>query len=72
MKLDVGSRVAIYVEYNSSGIYEHLLAMMGRSLQSFAVPVRPKRCDHLRLKIVGEGEAKIFSICKTVEQGSDR
>ena len=46
--------------------------MTGVDLKSFAVPIKPKRCDHMRLKIVGEGEAKIFSICKTVEWGSDK
>jgi hypothetical protein len=45
--------------------------MDGVSLQSFAVPIRPQRCDHLRLKIMGEGDAKIYSICKTIEWGSD-
>lgn len=71
MKLDVGSRVSFYVEYDSSDTFEHLFSMTGKNLQSFAVPIRPRRCDHLRLKIVGEGEAKIYSICKTVEWGSD-
>ena len=70
MKLAVGARVTFYAEYDSSGEYEYLFAMTGKTLQSFSVPIRPKRCDHLRLRIVGEGEAKIFSICKTVEKGS--
>jgi hypothetical protein len=45
--------------------------MEGTTLRTFAIPIRPKRCDHMRLKVVGLGEAKIYSICKTVEQGSD-
>lgn len=72
MKLAVGAKVSFYAEYDSSGSYEHLFNMTGVNLKSFAVPIKPKRCDHMRLKIVGEGEAKIFSICKTVEWGSDK
>ena len=72
MKLEVGARVSFYAEYDSSGTYEHLFTMVGKSLQSFAVPIRPQRCDHMRLRIVGEGDAKIYSICKTVEWGSDK
>ena len=72
MKLDVGSRVSFYAEYDSNGAYEHLFTMTGKNLQSFAVPIRPQRCDHLRLKITGTGDAKIFSICKTIEWGSDK
>lgn len=71
MKLDVGARVSFYAEYDSSGDYEYLFTMTGKTLQSFSVPIRPRRCDHLRLKIVGVGEAKIFSVCKTTEGGSD-
>lgn len=72
MKLLPGSTVSFYVEYDSIGEWKHLFTMTGRDLRSFAVPVKPKRCDHLRLKIVGDGEAKIYSICKTVEWGSDK
>ena len=71
MSLVVGARVSFFIEYDSSGEWEYLFAMDGIKLRSFAIPIRPQRCDHLRLKIIGSGEAKIFSICKTIEQGSD-
>ena len=71
IKLALGSRVTFFVQYDSSNAWDKLYSMEGTTLQTFAVPIRPHRCDHLRLKIVGEGEAKIYSICKTIEQGSD-
>ena len=71
MALNIGTRVHIYAEYDSSGAWEHLFTMTGSNLRSFAVPIRPKRCDHLKLRITGEGDAKIYSIAKTIEQGSD-
>ena len=71
MSLNVGTRVYFYAQYDSSGNWELLCTLNGTSLRSFAVPLKPKRCDHFRLKIEGEGEAKIFSIVKTLEQGSD-
>ena len=71
MKLDVGARVSIYAEYDSEGEWEFLYSATGQNLQSFAVPIKPRRCDHLRLKIMGIGKAKIYSICKTIEMGSD-
>lgn len=72
MMLQVGARVMFFAEYDSSGAWEHLCSADGVNLKTFAVPVKTMRHDHMRLKIVGTGEAKIFSICKTVEQGSDR
>ena len=71
MSLQVGTRVIFSAEYDSSGVWEHLFTMAGTNLRSFAVPIRPRRCDHMRLRIEGQGEAKIYSICKTIEQGSD-
>lgn len=71
MSLKVGAKASFYAEYDSSGEWEHLFTMDGVKLRSFAVPIRPQRCDHMRLKIIGVGEAKIYSICKTIEQGSD-
>jgi hypothetical protein len=71
MSLKVGAKASFYAEYDSSGEWEHLFTMDGVKLRSFAVPIRPQRCDHMRLKIIGSGEAKIYSICKTIEQGSD-
>ena len=69
--LEIGTTVRFSAEYDSSGEYEHLFTMSGTKLRSFSIPIRPKRCDHLRLKIEGRGMAKIYSICKTIEQGSD-
>ena len=71
MMISVGTRIHFYIEYDSSGKWEHLFTMTGITLQSFPVPIRPRRCDHFRIRIEGDGEAKIFSICKTIEQGSD-
>ena len=71
MSLAVGSRVHFFIQYNSSGDWEHIATMVGTSLKTFSMPIRPKRCDHMRLKIEGEGEAKVYSIIKTIEEGSD-
>lgn len=71
LQMNVGTRINIYAQYDSCGEWEHLSTLNGSSLRTFTVPIRPKRCDHLRLRIKGEGEAKIYSITKTTEQGSD-
>ena len=71
MKLVLGATVHFFVQYDSTGEWGKLYSMNGITLKTFSVPIRPQRCDHFRLKIVGVGEAKIYSICKTIEQGSD-
>ena len=71
MSMDVGTRVRFLVQYDSIGDWEQLGAMTGTNLRSFSLPIRPRRCDHFRLRIEGEGDARIYSITKTIEQGSD-
>lgn len=71
MSLELDTMVRFYIQYDSCGGWEHLFSMQGTSLRTFTVPIKPKRCDHMRIRIVGRGEAKIYSITKTIEQGSD-
>lgn len=71
MSMDVGSEVRIYAQYDFSDEWDHLFTVEGTSMRSFSLPIRPKRCDHMRLRIEGNGMAKIYSITKTIEQGSE-
>ena len=71
MSLDVGTKVIIYLQYDSNGRWERAATLAGNNLRSFSIPIRPKRCDHLRIKIEGKGDARIYSIAKTIEEGSD-
>lgn len=72
MILEPGSDVSIMVQYDSCGEWENIGYMVGSNLRSFTFPVRPRRCDHLRLRIEGVGKAMIFAITKTISGGSDK
>ena len=71
MSLVPGAFVEAYIQYDSSGIWEQLWSMTGNSLKTFSIPIRPTRCDHFKIKLVGKGDCKIFSVTKSIEQGSD-
>ena len=71
MSLEVGTKVIVYVQYDSSGMWEIASQMIATSIRSFSISIRPRRCDHFRIKIEGEGNGKIYSMSKTLEQGSD-
>ena len=67
--LGVYSNVNIMIKYNSMGNWEFVGKMVGSNLSSYNLPIIPKRCDHFQLRFEGSGDFKIYSICKTVEQG---
>lgn len=71
MSMALHAKVKFSIQYDSMGEWEELFSMVGTSLKTFTVPVRPRRCDHFRLRIEGVGDTKIYSITKTIEQGSD-
>ena len=72
MSLEPGSEMKVYAQYDMSDEWILTCAFRGTDLRSFSVPIRPRRCDFMRLKFEGIGPAKIYSITKTIEQGSDR
>ena len=71
MKLEIGAQLQIYAQYDMSDSWEPLCNLTGTSLRSFSIPVRPRRCDHMKLRMEGVGDVKIYSITKTIETGSE-
>jgi hypothetical protein len=71
ISLEFGTNVDFYLQYDSSGEWEHKFNMSGKGTRTFTIPVVPKRCDHFKYKLVGRGGCKVHSITKTIEQGSD-
>lgn len=71
MALEANSVLDIYAQYDLSNEWIHLCNIRGTDLRSLSVPVRPRRCDHMKLRFEGVGEAKIYSWTKTIEQGSE-
>lgn len=70
ISLSVGANVDFFISYDG-GEWEHKFTMAGSDSRTFTVPVIPKRCDTFRYRIVGKGDCKLYSITKTVEEGSD-
>ena len=71
MSMDIGAEMNIYAQYDMSDEWLHVCNIRGTSLRSFSIPIRPRRCDHMKIRIEGTGNAKIYSWTKTIEQGSD-
>ena len=71
MKLPRGAKLDLYMEYDSSGLWKHCGHIEGRGTRTFLLPVRPARCDHLRFRIEGKGEIKLYSLAVIREEGSD-
>ncbi len=75
IRLDMaaGSSLAVAVQYDSDGVWHSAGSVTASAAHRghFLFPVRPHRCDHLQLKLSGQGEARILSISRILEVGSD-
>ena len=69
--LEPGATLEVYVQYDREQTWVKLGQVYGTDLRSFSLPVRPRRCDQLRLKLQGTGMCKLYSITKTLEKGSE-
>ena len=59
----------LFVEYDSSGVWEYAGRMRVASAGSAEFPLRLRRCDHARLRLEGRGDARILSMTREVTEG---
>jgi hypothetical protein len=71
MRMNEGDVCEILVRYDSEGEWFSEGVIRGVNTQSFTIPVIPRRCDHMQIRLRGRGDVKIYSIAKILEVGSD-
>ena len=71
LRMEAGATAKIWMEYDSSGEWVDSGTIKRSGTGTVVVPIRPRRCDHLRMKLTGTGAVKIYSIARTLEVGSD-
>ena len=72
MKLGQWATCDLWIEYDSSGIWEKKGHMEGHGkVQTYMIPVIPRRCDHMRIRLTGEGEMQLYSIARLLGLGGD-
>ena len=62
--------VKLEIKY-MNGDWEKVGEITGDKLDSYLLPVIPRRCDHLRFRISGKGDTRIYSIARQLEVASD-
>ena len=69
--MEEGAEVSVYLMYDSDGVWVRQGRIRMKGTRTVTLPVRPRRCDHLRMKLVGKGEVRLYSIAKILTYGSD-
>lgn len=71
MSLARDAYMDVLVQYDSDGVWHNQGRIQGVGTRTFMLPVRPRRCDHFRIRLEGSGDVRIYSFAKVFEAGSD-
>lgn len=71
MRLPVRAWMDIFIQYDSDGQWYNAGHVNGAGMKSFTIPVRPRRCDHFKIRLQGCGDVRIYSFARIYEVGSD-
>lgn len=71
LNMDKDASMQIYIDYDSSGFWSYAGEVRVQETGTVTVPVRPHRCDHMRLRFEGRGDVRIYSIARILTKGSD-
>ena len=71
MYLDPEAKMTLWIRYNDDALYEKMGERRGHDTRTFILPVIPKRCDHLRFKITGHGDMKVYDLSRIMEVGGE-
>ena len=66
-----GAELAVWLEYDSSGEWIEGGRIEDAGMGTRTLPIRPRRCDHLRIRLTGRGGFRLFSLARVMEVGSD-
>ena len=69
--MEEGAELDVYMMYDSSGEWIRQGRIKIKGTRTVTLPIRPRRCDHLRMKLVGRGEVRLYSIARILTVGSD-
>ena len=74
LTMGAGSSVKAEIEYDSSGEWETAGQLSNTGTErprAMELPLLPLRCDHLRLRISGNGDVRLHALHRYLETGSE-
>lgn len=71
VRMEEGAWMDVFIQYDSSGLWERKGRVKLSGTGTVTVPICPRRCDHMQIRLEGKGEFQLFSLAKVLEIGSD-
>ena len=72
MELDRDAACKMLIQYDGDGIWHDKGTMQGRGgVKMYLVPIVPRRCEHARIRLEGQGLMRLYGIGREMSMGSD-
>lgn len=71
MGMEADGEAAVYLRYDGRGEWEKAGEISLSGPATVTLPVRPRRCGYLQLRIAGRGQMTLYAISRILEKGSD-
>lgn len=69
--VEQGASIRVYVQYDNETAWDQKFEITDAEKNAYYIPIIPRRADTMRIKIEGSGQWQIYSIAKSVEDGSE-
>lgn len=70
-ELEAGSTLKVLIQYDSDGVWREVKTLETERKRSFFLPIIPRRCDHMRLRLEGTGMWRLYSLTRNLYVGSE-
>ena len=71
LDLALGSKVTVYIKFDSGDTWTRVREIISPEKKSYYLPIIPRRSDHYRIRIEGEGEWQLYSLIRENYIGSE-
>lgn len=71
IELDAGATVTVFMQFDSDGQWRDVATLTVTQKRSFYLPIIPRRNDHYKLRLVGKGEYRLYSLARENYVGSE-
>lgn len=71
LELEAGAEISAFLRYDSRGDWEPVRTLAADGKRSYLLPIVPRRADHCRLRLTGQGGCVVYSLARQYYGGSE-
>lgn len=64
--LEAGSTIKVEASYDESGVFQTVYEIAGAAKRTYELPILPRLCESMRLRLSGQGDMRIYRLEKQV------